>query len=154
MDTATTKTALRKINAMTGRKHMVGVYAADMLPRTVRLPAAFIMHTENSDKVNGHWVACYIPKKGPILYFDSFGLRPHVENHVDFLTRFARRINYNKNTYQSVDSIVCGGYCLVFLARKMGLIKKKIGLMTGKPKQNDERIIDVTTALLQILKDN
>jgi hypothetical protein len=54
-----------------------GVLPIDKLPlRKVKKPCCFIVNTDDSTLPGTHWFAIYIPKKGKIEYFDSFGLKP------------------------------------------------------------------------------
>lgn len=152
MDSQTLKDALYRLNMMAKVNHTVGVYAADRLPSHFNKPAAIVVHSENSDTEIGHWLAIYLPKRGHPYYFDSYGLDPYVPNHINFLKRHAKKAYVNKQCFQSLDSKVCGGYCLLFLAYNMGVIKNPLKLYPDAEKINDQVVADATECLLEELK--
>jgi hypothetical protein len=152
MDSKTLLDALQRLNMITKVNHTVGVYAADRLPSNFNKPAAFIVHSENSDIEIGHWSAIYVPKKGPPQYFDSYGLDPLIPNHISFLKRLSKNVYINKQCFQALDSKVCGGYCLLFLAYNMGVIKKPIKLYPKDGIMNDQVVAEATSLLLNELK--
>lgn len=69
----------------------------------------------NLDLTSGpgtHWTAYFKKGSKNILYFDSFGdLQPPKE-----LVRYlGGNIKYNKETYQTYNTYICGHLCLIFL---------------------------------------
>jgi hypothetical protein len=150
MDSNTLREALTRLQQHASVKHSVGVYSAENLPSKINRPAAIIVHSENSDKDIGHWLAIYLTKKCA-FYFDSYGLKPYVTNHINFLARNANKIYYNKKCYQAPATTVCGGYCLVFLASKMRALKMPVKLVAGDFVNNDELVANTTKALLAAL---
>lgn len=147
MDSHTLRESLIRLQKHAAIKHTVGVYSAENLPAKINRPAAIIVHSENSNKDIGHWLAIYLTKK-TAFYFDSYGLPPFVENHINFMKRNANKIHFNRQCYQAPASTVCGGYCLVFLANKLRVLKKHVKLIPGETQQNDNTIAAVTKALL------
>uniref|UniRef100_A0ABD2VUF9 Ubiquitin-like protease family profile domain-containing protein n=1 Tax=Trichogramma kaykai TaxID=54128 RepID=A0ABD2VUF9_9HYME len=93
----------------------VGVYAADRVPRNVSLPACLIINCDTSDQPGSHWIALYIDKYASGIYFDSFGLPPTNTHHKERIHRICKKIIYNYKCLQSLDSAVCGEYCIFFL---------------------------------------
>jgi hypothetical protein len=152
MDSQTLASALRKLNKLCNNKYTVGVYAADRLPSRFKKPAAFIVHTENANREIGHWVGIFVPKRGKVLFFDSYGMAPYVKNHISFLNRVAHKIYSNNKCYQAPDSTVCGGYCLIFLANKMGIIEFPLKLRENDAQRNDKLVAEATTTLLRVLE--
>jgi hypothetical protein len=124
MDTQTLEHYLNLLNAQASKSHLVGVYASDRLPRRFNRPAAIIAHTETASEKYGHWVAIYVPSKGIPSYFDSFGIDAHISNHKSFLERLSKFYKFSTICYQSPTSTVCGWHALLYLADKMGVIKK------------------------------
>lgn len=109
--------ALNFLNKQKNRKFAVGVYAADLIPKTFTRPAAFIVNTDDYGQPGTHWIAVFIPHKGRIEFFDSYGLPPYIENHILFLRK--RSWTHNDREIQSLTSTVCGHYCLLYLAARM-----------------------------------
>lgn len=147
MDSQKLRESLIRLQQHATIKHTVGVYSAENLPSKINRPAAIIVHSENSNKNIGHWLAIYLTKKSA-FYFDSYGLPPFVDNHINFMHRNARKVYYNKKCYQAPASTVCGGYCLIFLANKMRVLKMQVNITPGATETNDEKIATVTQALL------
>lgn len=110
MDTRQLLTCLARVSA-----NSLGVYAADRIPRVLSLPAAVVANMDDHRKKGSHWIAIYIDKHGFGTYFDSYGLPPVSQHHIDRLQRNCKRFKWNKQRLQSFDSSVCGQYCIVFL---------------------------------------
>jgi hypothetical protein len=153
MDTNTLRKAMRKLKKLSSKNHAVGVYAANRLPKRFSKPAAYIVHSENSDVDVGHWIAMYISEDGKSYYFDSYGLAPLVESHINFLHRNSKKLYINKKCYQAIDSTVCGGYCLLFLAYKMGVLKLPLCFDANDVDKNDAYVSETTNKLLDALEN-
>lgn len=110
MNTIEITKALRGVSAQS-----IGVYAADRIPKILSLPAAIVANIDTSDKRGSHWIALYIDKNAFGSYFDSYGLPPISTHHLDRIKRNCKRYQYNKKKLQSLDSRVCGEYCIMFL---------------------------------------
>lgn len=100
----------------------LGVFAPRELPR--KPPAqtrfCFVLGTTNSYREAGHWVAVYA--NGDTAHvFCSFGTHPYrLPGLKRFLSSF-REIYYNRQSHQSWDSEVCGGYvCYVLYQLCLG----------------------------------
>jgi hypothetical protein len=109
--------ALRKLNKNHDDKYHVGVYAADAIPYVIRKPAANIVNTDEEDKPGTHWVAMYIPKRGCLEFFDSYGIPPLVKGHMEFLNK--KGVIFNELELKSMTSKVCSQFCLCFLGSRM-----------------------------------
>ena len=140
------ETQLRRIlrceNEHCGNRYMVGVYAADRLPRSYNKPAAFIANTDNHDGAGVHWVAFYIPAKGRAEYFDSYGLDTFIEGHLEFQSLSRKTWLVNKKLLQGLQSKVCGQYCLAYLISRMrGYSMKSFqSLFTSDVTKNDRLV--------------
>jgi hypothetical protein len=121
-----------------------GVYASDMLPAfcdTSGDGAAVVVNMDPSDRGGSHWV-CMFVHKGRGEYFDSYGLAPPLEEFVNFLNRNSTSWTYNKVELQSLNTNVCGHYCIWFLSerarsRTMGEI---VAGFPGDTKRNDAAV--------------
>ena len=94
-----------------------GVYPWDKLPASVSsYPALFIANVDTSDKPGTHWVAFYFTKERQGEFFDSYGLPPsnYTGTFSSFLNKNSNGWKFNWKTLQSIDSKVCGHYCLYF----------------------------------------
>ena len=115
MDTVQLTIILRKDRYTRGV--FQGVYPSDKLPTSVSsYPALFIANVDTSDKPGIHWVAFYFAKEREGEFFDSYGLPPsnYTGTFTSFLTNNSNSWIFNTVTLQSVNSKVCGHYCLYF----------------------------------------
>ena len=48
-------------------------------------------------------------------YFDSFGIQPHVPDHVSRIKKNCKRLRWCNVRVQSSLSSACGKYCIMFL---------------------------------------
>jgi hypothetical protein len=151
MDSNILRCCLEKLNELTDNEHLTGCYSADRLPRKCKKPIALIAHSEAASIPTGHWVAIYVPKRGPIYFFDSYGMEPHVQTHLNFMHRMGGRIIYNTNCYQGFDAVTCGGYSLLFLASKMGYINSFKKYLSQDKENNDNFIKTSTKTLIEDL---
>jgi hypothetical protein len=105
------------------KQHVLGVFPADRLPRTVtRYPCGFIANTDIMSREGTHWIAFYLPRRGQAEFFDSYGEDP-TSNSVHFqrwFTQHVSAVKWNTKQIQSAYSSVCGLYCLFFLRRRLG----------------------------------
>ena len=108
-----TKQITRAISGL--KANSIGVYAADHIPRSLTLPGNVVTNVDTSDKPGSHWVAFYIDKNAKGTYFDSYGLAPVSGHHIDRLRRNCASFKQYKKKLQSVNSKVCGEYCIMFL---------------------------------------
>lgn len=122
---------------------LVGVFSKDRLPSHV-IPGGYVINLQDHKAGEGtHWVALAVGEKA--TYFDPFGFPPpkdvmhFLRNHVP--------IEWSGQQIQSIESGVCGSYCLAFLyyvfLRKGGL-RGFIRLFSTDPSEN----LKILTALL------
>lgn len=110
MNTKEIRRALQGIKARS-----VGVYAADRIPFRISFPAAIVANTDPSNLPGSHWIAIYIDKNGCGIYFDSYGLPPMSTHHIRRLKKICKRYRWNRICFQSLDSKVCGEFCIAYL---------------------------------------
>lgn len=95
-----------------------GVFAADMIPVVCESVTALVANLDRSNSSGSHWVCMYI-QNGKGEYFDSYGLAPMLDEFTDFLnTNCYQSWTYNRQELQSLDSEVCGHYCIWFLSER------------------------------------
>ena len=103
------------------------VYPSDELPATVAsFPALFIANVDTSEKPGSHWVAFYFTKDQKGEIFDSYGLPPsnYTGTFSAFLNNNSNDWSFNSVPLQSINSKVCGHYCLyyaLFRCRNIGM---------------------------------
>lgn len=142
-----TKDIVRVLDSDKFTKWMVcdvydGVHAADQLHVPTSRPAAMVINTDPSWKPGRHWVAVYVPVRGPWEYFDSYGEKPNVSFIRQFLKN--RSVVYNSKSLQSPASDVCGHYCIYYLVHRsrghpMDVIVDRFG---KDAERNDEDVYD------------
>ena len=97
------------------KKMFIGVFAADTLPTNLSYPCTLIVNTDDSNLPGQHWVAIHIDKKRIGYFFDSYGMTPYVTNFINFLNKFCDSWKFNSKPLQSINTIVCGQYCCLFV---------------------------------------
>lgn len=94
-----------------------GVFALDLLPKTIHGAFSLVFNVDPSYKEGIHWQI--VSGHGQTLeHFCSFGSEPLPE-----VIEFAKRCNYKRIVYSKVKiqgstEITCGGYC-VFVADQL-----------------------------------
>ena len=92
------------------------VCAKDQLPRQNPIHVkAYIVNTKRSNKAGEHWVAVIFNNNGNVLYFDSYGLPPLETEIINFLDNHSSSWRYNRQRLQSLQSKVCGLFCIFTL---------------------------------------
>ena len=95
-----------------------GVYPSDKLPTSVlSYPALFIANEDTSDKPGSHCgIALYFTEEKEGEFFDSYGLPPssYTGTFTTFLNNNSSSWKFNLVPLQSIESKVCGHYCLYF----------------------------------------
>ena len=122
------------------RKSFCGVIPIDFLPlRKVKKKCAFIVNTDKSTEVGQHWFSIYVPRSGPIEYFDSYGLKPQNEEIYDFIRANGSKYIYNTTAIQGNSSISCGKFSILFLYFRTRGYKMKdyLKFFTSNKKLND-----------------
>lgn len=110
MNSLQVQRALRHIQGQT-----IGVFPADKIPLVWEKPCALVANVDESTKPGSHWIAIYVDSSGNGVFFDSYGLPPAVSHHIDRIRRNCRFYEWNIQQLQSIDSDVCGHFCIDFL---------------------------------------
>lgn len=129
-----------------------GVYASDQLPVRVPPLSAIVVNTDPHTHKGTHWVAFFRDLNGGLEYFDSYGNPPTVHDHVRFIRRNSSCCYFfNPILLQSIDSSVCGLYCLSYLyIRSTGFqMKEFTSLFSGNVIRNDELIVEIFKRLYE-----
>ena len=95
-----------------------GTRAFNELPKRIIRPSAFIINTETRDKQGEHWLAIFYNTNGSVEFFDSFGLGPTFYGLDEFLIKSSKKCFYNTIALQSLNSVFCGYYCVLFILFK------------------------------------
>ena len=85
--------------------------------KTVKTPPQLrcVVNLDNSDSKGSHWVAVEIDNtKKESYYFDSYGIIPIFADMFYALLNVSGRFQYNMTPLQSIDTIVCGHYCVLY----------------------------------------
>lgn len=100
-------------NSMT-RKYYQGCFPCDRIPKIeeLRFPAAIIFNLDEANEIGTHWT-CAFAKGHEVNYFDSYAMEPNEDINL-FLKNFPK-INRNIFPYQSLNSNVCGHFCITCL---------------------------------------
>lgn len=139
-----------------------GVFPSDRLPQYIaNRPAYIIANTDPSHKSGTHWVAFYVPKRGRIEFFDSFGRRPQDKHFLKFIQnngmgKEKHCFKHNSKCLQSDYSSVCGHYCCVYLInRKNGYSLKHFltKFKNNKGYENDKKVVEMYKNLFERKKN-
>ena len=90
----------------------LGVFAQDKIPRidsSFSFPLCFVSNTHPSTKPGEHWVAFYYESPASLEFFDSYALPPVIYGFS------VKPLRMNHSPIQSLDSDVCGQYCIFYL---------------------------------------
>lgn len=145
MDTLQILHTLRKFKCIA--KENLAVLACDQLPMSeLKRPAFFVVNTEPHTSGGRHWVAIYVPRKGNIEFFDSFGKKPRNKFFTSFLKKHSdgKKYVYNLQRLQSDFSATCGHYSVMYLRARCK--KQKLKTFTRQFsatnfRANDKKIV-------------
>lgn len=97
--------------------HFRGVFMRDNLPKKPRRNECGILNLQTTKEDGSHWVT-YFKHSGSgggsdiIYYFDSYGNLSPPKELVAYL---GHNIQYNHDTFQNYNTVICGHLCLLFL---------------------------------------
>ena len=123
------------------RKSVIGVFAADQLPLSLRVPCGLIVNTDVYNKEGQHWCSFYFPSAHIVEYFDSYGKSIDYYNKYfpKYVTSFSK-VTMNSKQLQSSNSDVCGMYALFFLLHRLNSIRFSniVNMFSSNTYFNDE----------------
>src|SRR6266436_8910700 len=105
------------------RYKFLGCFAADVLPTEIsnQTPTCFIANTYQLSENGTHWVVFNIPKPGYLEYFCPLGISfyhwPIFVNYIRNVMCF-ESIIMNRKRVQSLNSNLCGVFCIAFLIKR------------------------------------
>ena len=74
-----------------------------------------VVNLDNSDSKGSHWVVAEIDNTNKnSFYFDSYGMIPIFADMFYALLNTSRQFQYNTTPLQSINTIVCGHYCILY----------------------------------------
>jgi hypothetical protein len=93
-----------------------GIYMIDTLPKRINLNEKSIINLDSIMNSGTHWVA-YKKHAQKVYYFDPIGnLQPPIQLINYFKQQPNVEIYFNYDQLQTLNSNVCGHFCLLFLA--------------------------------------
>lgn len=98
------------------RGKVIGIFPADRIPKKLPTePYGLIVNTDPHYLPGKHWIAFYV-EHGKVEAFDSYGNTPsRYSSYIkQFMQRFTR-VESNTKELQSLNTSVCGQYCLFYL---------------------------------------
>ena len=89
-----------------------GVFSRNNLPKKIK-DGAYVINLHEYADVGTHWIALFCNWNG-IVYFDSFGVEHVPEEIKEFIG--TKNIKVNIFRAQASNSIMCGYFCIGFIA--------------------------------------
>ena len=96
----------------------LGVFPKDKLPANIPRdkPSLLVANTDDHGKPGQHWIAiCFVPDRQLAEYFDSYG-EPPLPQFAAYMAKRAKRVKRNRKQLQSMASMFCGHYVILFCA--------------------------------------
>ena len=95
-------------------RRLIGVYSRDNLPDKIR-DGAYVINLDEYSDIGTPWEALYVNNK-TVTYFDSFGIEHKPKEVKKFIGHRNIISNiYRIQNYDSIDSIMCGYFCIGFI---------------------------------------
>jgi hypothetical protein len=103
------------------KKHFVGVFAIDTLPKTLKYRYFCISNTDLSSEPGQHWICFLRNSNYEIECFDSLGINSEKREKLLKFCSFKRmrQLKFNENIFQCKDSSTCGLFVIYFLIERM-----------------------------------
>ena len=90
------------------------VFSSDNIPYFPEANVSFICNLSKANEKGTHFIAVYICKKH-IIYFDPFGVVCYVQDILNYLQSYGRKIIQSLVTIQDAQSLHCGYFCIGFV---------------------------------------
>ena len=92
MDTVQIRHALQDVNSF------LGVYALDLLPRSIVQTVTVIVNTDPHTQKGSHWQAIHFrnPRSSTCYFFNSYCRHSHILSILDFIRRNCTVCQYNR----------------------------------------------------------
>lgn len=127
------------------KKHVVGVFAADQLPSKRSHSFGFIANTDNHNMEGKHWCSFYFPNQNIVEFFDSYGKSiDYYNSYFHEYVSTVSSVTVNSKQLQSVNSDVCGMYCLFFLMHRVNCVSFHdiVNMFSKNTEYNDEFVYE------------
>jgi hypothetical protein len=122
-----------------------GVFPSDCIPAFCDSRTAIVLNLDPQTQNGSHWVAMYL-ENGKGEYFCSYGSSPKIDHFINFLNRNCNKgWNFNKDDLQSLNSDVCGDYCMWYLSERVRgkSMHEIVSNFSNNTRSNDERVKDL-----------
>lgn len=114
MNTAELKVLAGKDDKL--RAIFLDIYPSDMLPSKLPFkPCGLIINTHGAYQPGEHWLAMYFDAYGNGELFDSYGITSISSVFGQFLRKHSKHAFIHDRWLQSMDTSVCGMYCIYYL---------------------------------------
>ena len=127
-------------------EYFKGVFSSDTIPYFNNSEKfSLIVNLSKHNEIGTHFIGIFYDKKY-IYYFDSYGLPCLIPQIKVFLNSFQCEVYYNKRSIQSIESSLCGIFCLnfIYLLEKGMSFEEYIHLFTENTKHNDVLVLCYT----------
>jgi len=94
-----------------GRINLIGVFMKDEVPSKL-VDGCYIVNLESKNEDGSHW-CCFIKYKNTVYWADPFG-QPPPQYPSNVFKKNKLKCLYCTDQVQSIDSILCGYYCIGF----------------------------------------
>ena len=130
----------------------LGIAPADRQPQQMAADTTLIVNCCNARLPGRHWLALYQHWNGGLEVFDSFGMNPQF---YDIVGKFpeASVITYSSKQLQSMNSSVCGLYCLYYCYYKARgyALEDIVSVFSNDRSSNDAFVRDMVDRLFNLL---
>ena len=118
-------------------------------------PTAIVCNMDAHTKPGSHWIGIFINSDGLGTYFDSYGMPPISNHHLDRLKRNSTSFEWNAKKLQSDDSMCCGQYAIMFLYHmsRGKSLKEFCKIFTRDTRKNDAIVTAFHRKLCEKLKN-
>ena len=101
-------------NDVNTEKYFDGVFSYDTLKNIKQRPRLIVCNTDPSYKKGEHWILFFFNSDNSVDFFDSLGNEPsyYGDEFVKIIAKFSNYYYVGNNPIQSVNSNLCGFYCL------------------------------------------
>jgi len=138
---------------------LVFVGSQDLLntiPKKMRKNKFYIINFDNESGAGNHWVclSTHMSKDRDPFYADSFGQPPPIKVHTFVSNLKPKQLNYWDKQLQSLNSTICGWYCVLvcdmmnqYYMKGLGFNDfindfKKMGWNYDRQEKNNYKIVD------------
>ena len=103
------------------KKHFVGIFAIDTLPKSLKFRKFCICNTDVSSGSGKHWFSLLRNSKTSVECFDSLGINAEKKLLLEKYCNFTgiSELIYNETQFQDDESTTCGLFVLYFIFERM-----------------------------------